>query len=123
MSLKLNEDMLIAAYEYFAASMPFSEWNLPPAEDVIFKVARTKRLYGWHQVEVTGRGKSRKLQHYITIAGKCGHTITLMQTMAHEMIHLCDDQNCLSRNAEHGPAFVKLAQEVSLHHGFDPMCL
>ncbi|TXH46983.1 MAG: hypothetical protein E6Q97_28260 [Desulfurellales bacterium] len=124
MSLLLNKAMMVAAYEFFAASKPFCDWNLPDAEEVEFVIAKTPSLYGWHQVEVTGRGKTRKLKHYITISiGRNGHTDTFMRTMAHEMVHLVDDQNCLSRNAEHGPAFKKLAREVAKHHGFDPLAM
>lgn len=124
MSLKISEDMLVALYEYFAASKPFSDWNMPPAEDVIFKVARTPHLYGWSQIAVEGRGRNRKVQHYITISGgRQAHTYTLMLTMAHEMIHVHQERVCVGSKTEHGPAFKKLAREVAKHHGFDPLAL
>lgn len=122
--MKLNIDMLQHLYEYFAASEPFRRWNLPPAEDVVFKVARTSTLYGWHQTAFVGRGKNRKLFHYVTIsAGKQAHTYTIATTMAHEMIHMVTDRTCKGLKAEHGPVFRKLARLVAKHHGFDPLAL
>ena len=123
-ALKINVDMMRAMYDYFAHSEPFASWNMPPVEDIKFHIKRTARLYGWYAVAVSGRGRNRKVEHHITISsGRHGHTDTFTRTMAHEMIHLIEERNCLSVNAAHGPVFKKLAQEVAEHHGFDPLAL
>ena len=47
-----------------------------------------------------------------------GHVVTLLATLAHEMIHL---RQHLTRDRElHGPRFKRMAARVCAAHGFDP---
>jgi hypothetical protein len=114
MTLKLTPEVLAAAYEFLCTTDPFKNWGLPDGDEIVFKVAKSKDLHGWHTVK---RGK-----HHIAIsAAGVGHTTSLIQTMAHEMIHLYETIAKLTpSNVQHGAAFKKLAARVCRIHGFDP---
>lgn len=117
MTLPLTPETLAAAYDYLRTTPPFSKWNLPEAEDVLFKVARTRHKQGWYQWD----GK----RHTITAStGRISHSLTLMALMAHEMIHLhLEEIGMESRagsNDTHNAAFRVLAARVCKFHGFDP---
>jgi hypothetical protein len=114
MTLPLDKEILAAAYDFLRTTPPFRTWNLPEAEDVKFKVVRTRRNYGryllangTHTIEVS--------------SGAVGHTTTLMTTLAHEMIHLHEwHANANRTGGEHTAAFKKWAAQVCRVHGFDP---
>jgi len=115
MTLPLNPAMLEAAYEYLRATPPFSSWNLPDGEDVKFQVLRTRRIYADYY--------RHKGKHIIRLTGKCGHTATLLVSMAHEMIHLHHKHAGIPMPGDgHGTAFKKHAARVCKYHGFDPQC-
>ena len=115
MNLPLSREMLAAAYDYLCTSPPFNKWNLPDSNEVVFKVARHPALRGWYQF-----GGSPK--HTIAISSRCiGTTHSLMATMAHEMIHLLQEEVSMDTpGSEHNLAFWKLADRVCKFHGFDP---
>lgn len=117
MTLPLTSEMMVAAYEYLRITPPFDKWNMPEAEDVLFKVARTRHKQGWYQWD----GK----RHTITGSqGKVGYTLTLIVLMAHEMIHLHLEETGMESRARsndtHNAAFRKFAAQVCKVHGFDP---
>lgn len=114
MSLPLNPEILEQAYEYLRATPPFREWNLPEGEDVTFKVARDRTLQGWYRME----GDT----HVIAVSSHLiGRTHSLIELMAHEMVHLHQrSANMETRDAQHNAAFLKLAERVARIHGFDP---
>lgn len=114
MTLHLTPEILRAAYDYLRVTQPFDSWNLPEGEDVRFKVTRSRRLFGCYYQDGS--------EHSIEIsARKHGHTLTLLMTMAHEMIHLHQLSTRMhSPKTIHNAAFNKLAAEVCECHGFDP---
>lgn len=114
MALPLTSEMLATAYEYLRSTPPFVAWNLPDADDVRFKVARTPKLRGWYVIEGD--------RHLIAISTGCvGYSLTLLMTMAHEMIHLFLNESGMDRTGgEHSAAFHKLGRQVCAVHGFDP---
>jgi len=116
-SLILTPENLATAYDYLRSTQPFSRWNLPDSEDVVFRVGRAPRSFGWYQWD-GGR-------HTITASEKAiGHTSTLMLIMAHEMVHLhLEATGMESRTGDtsiHNAAFRKCAAQVCRFHGFDP---
>lgn len=115
MTLPLNHEILAAAYDYLRATPPFRDWNLPEAEDVKFVVIRDPKTAGWHKIT---RGKD-----FIGVSSGCiGRTHSLMEVMAHEMIHLHQRDVCMdTRGVEHNAAFKKLVLKVAKFHGFDPL--
>lgn len=110
MTLKFTEDTLRAAYAFLDETPPFNRWNLPDAEDVIFRVVRTPAMHGWHNYL---EGK-----HQIGIS-RPKSTLNLIMTMAHEMVHVREWQLKV-RGPAHGAAFQKLAWQICGHHNFDP---
>ena len=113
MPLNLTPDVLRAAYDYLNATRPFVRWNLPDGDDVVFRVVRTPNLYAWYERK---RGR-----HLIAVSrSSVGHTPTLIETMAHEMIHLHEEANGAKTRGEHSAAFKRWAVQVCAVHGFDP---
>lgn len=115
MGIKLTPEVLAAAYDLLLTLEPFSEWNLPPSEDIKFKVDKSLSNRGWYLYD---NGK-----HTIGVSQRCcGHIKSLMAVMCHEAIHLHQQQNCLNTKAEHNKAFKIEADKISADYGFDP-CL
>lgn len=117
MSLPLDKETLAAAYDYLRTTPPFSRWNLPESEDVAFSVSKTTADFGYYRFD--GR------RHCINASsGKIGQTSTLMEFMAHEMIHLHLEQTGMESRRRtpttHNAAFRRFAAQVCKVHGFDP---
>jgi len=114
----LTPEMLEGAYEYLRVSPPFCHWDLPHADHVSFRVLGAKDRFGHF------RGRHRKAQgddgfsEIAISAGLVKSTDLLISTMAHEMIHLYQDETGTARG-HHNPKFRKLAKRVCAIHGFD----
>lgn len=115
MALPLNAEMLAHAYDYFCSSSPFNKWNLPPSEEVKFVVIRDPHTAGYHKMIGD--------KHIIGIStGAIGRTHSLMEVMAHEMIHAHQRETSMeTKGSAHNAAFNKLAANVCRVHGFDPL--
>ena len=116
MSLPLTPALLRAAYEYLRATPPFRGWGMPTGSAVKFQVLRTKDRHGDHYGFVGQPG------HVIRIsAGRIGRTHSLMEVMAHEMIHARQqERKTYTANTQHNAEFHKLAAVVCKVHGFEP---
>lgn len=111
--LPLTIDTLRAAYDYLATTPPFVRWNLPDGEDVTFRVVKSLDTRGWYR-----RVGQR---HTIGISRNCiGRTDSLMEVMAHEMVHLHEEQAGACGSGEHSRAFNRWAAQVCKWHGWDP---
>ena len=119
MTLPLNKEVLAAAYDYLASTEPFAQWNMPHSEDVVFKVSHSReKAYGWY---IAGRGEGEP-PHEIAVSSKyIGRTQSLMEVMAHEMIHLHQKQTAMHTSTVHNAAFKAIAAKVCALHGFDPL--
>ncbi len=116
--LALTPEMLEGAYEYLRVSPPFSAWGLPHADHVSFRVMGARDRYGHFR----GRHRKARGDDFSEIAISAGLVKTtdlLLSTMAHEMIHLYQDETGTARG-HHNPKFRKLAKRVCKIHGFDP---
>lgn len=114
MTLYFTPFTLRRAYQFLDATKPFQGWNLPDADDVVFRVIKDRQLQGYHDFK---RGR-----HIVGVsASVIGHTQSLILVMAHEMIHVHEQHTGLCKpGVEHSAAFKKLAQRVCAEHGFDP---
>ena len=117
MSLTLTPNMLAAAYDYLCETEPFSKWNLPDSEDVVFKVSKKQKEFGCYYLNADSKH---------TIEASCrsiSHTETLMKLMSHEMIHLyLEKMGWESKSTDantHNAAFRRFAAQVCRFHGFD----
>lgn len=112
--MKLTPHLLATSYRLLKATEPFNKWNLPSTEDIKFRVTRSRIWRGQHIW--TGR------QHEIEVSAGVNSTLhSLLETMAHEMIHVYEQHHGLCSRAEHSKAFHKLAARVCQYHrDFDP---
>lgn len=115
--LRLTPEMLEQAYEYLRASPPFCRWDLPSADEVCFRVLGARDRFGHF------RGRHRRAGENgfseIAISAQLVKSSNLLiATMAHEMIHLYQDENGAARG-HHNAEFRRLAKRVCAIHGFD----
>ena len=113
--LPLTPEVLAAAYDYLAACEPFNRWNLPDSDDITFRVVKSRKMFaqyvwdGTHTIEVS--------------SGTVGHTMTLLESMGHEMVHVHLRQTGMESKSSnpnvHNLPFRKLAAQVCRVHGFD----
>lgn len=112
--LPITPERLAGVYDMLRGFPPFSRWKLPPAEEVGFHVSKTNRWHAawWidgetHNIEVSEK--------------KHGHLRSLVESMAHEMIHVKQRiDKTETSGAEHNAQFRKLAKAVCKGLGFDP---
>lgn len=116
MTLRLTPELLRQAYDFLRAAAPISGWRLPPGEKVEFRVIRAHGILGQH-IYSTEVGC-----HRIDISERgAGHLISLIETMAHEMIHLRQSiDGTASAKAVHNAAFHRIAKRLCATLGFDP---
>ncbi len=111
--MKLTPAILEAAYDFLRATPPFRRWRLPPGEEVTFKVGLRDDERGYYQWAGS---------HAIGISAGCiGRTESLVETMAHEMIHLYQYHRGTDTSANHNAEFRRLVELVCRRHGFDPL--
>jgi len=109
--LTITYEMLVATYELLRTTPPFKGWKLPPSDEVSFHVIRTKECYGDH---------CYAKRHTIRVSYARHKTLRLLiETMAHEMVHMREIQLGVRQDVAHGKEFRKLAKIVCSRHGFD----
>ena len=111
MSLSLTPELMASAYSWLLLTPPFSRWTMPECNTVQFIVTRSRKAHGDH-LFVNGVHRIRMSAHSIQ------RTFALIETMAHEMVHVVCDRDGVK--GEHGPIFRKRAALVCEWHGFDP---
>ena len=113
MALLLNAEVAAHCWDLVNAASPtLRSWNLPPSEDIKFKIINRQDRYGHHEV-IGG-------VHHIAISKPCVSTfITLISTLVHEAIHIHQDQTGLPRRDDKiFSAFAdKLCKELMLDRG------
>lgn len=111
--LPITPERLAGVYEMLRAFPPYNRWQLPPAEEVKFHILKTTQLHAdW------GIAGGR---HHIRVSKtKHGHLSSLVESMAHEMIHARQRIAKTETNgAEHNAEFHVLAKRVCKAFGFD----
>ncbi|WP_448043805.1 hypothetical protein [Bradyrhizobium liaoningense] len=115
MPLPLTSETLAAAYDYLKTTPPFRGWNMPESDEVKFIVAKFRDDFAQYRWD----GK----QHTVSVSvNAVGQTSTLIEKMAHEMIHLhLEDSKMETRGTKntHSIWFRKFAAQVCRIHGFD----
>lgn len=113
MSLILTRETLGAAYDLLELTAPFDKWNLPPSEEVKFVLTKDKHRRAECMVEGP--------DYTISVSAVCiGRLDSLLESVAHEMVHLHMWRQSINEKDYHGPGFRKLAGQVCKVHGFDP---
>lgn len=105
--------MLEACYDFLREADPFHRWKLPDGETIEFHVIRSNRFRGWHEFD----GES----HKVGISDRWhSHTASIVETMAHEMIHIRQAiRGTTTKNTQHNAEFHRIADRVCRIHGFD----
>jgi len=113
--MRLNRDVLRAAYDYLDSTEPFCHWNLPDSNEVVFKVGRQNGHRGKYALYDDGGHEIQIMETAVK------DTLELMTVMAHEMVHMFQCESGMSKrsNIGHGPAFRKLARRICKVHAFD----
>jgi hypothetical protein len=115
--LHLTPEALENAYEYMRVTLPFRRMNLPHADELVFRVMGARDRYGHFK----GRIKDNSDLNEIALSQTKVHsTDVLMQTMAHEMIHLHQHEKGSCTRGVHNAQFQRIAARVCRIHGFDP---
>lgn len=105
--------MAATAYEFVATTPPFAKWGLPSADEVEFFVTDDKLHFGQY-----GEGATVRHRIYISNAN-IGTPAKLIETMAHEMLHMRQAIAKTDTKKEHNAEFVRLAKQVCRLHAYD----
>jgi hypothetical protein len=111
--LPLTPARLAGVYEMLRAFPPYNRWSLPPSAKIKFHVLNTPHLHGDWWIDGS--------KHHIRLSKKKhGHLSSLVESMAHEMIHARQRVNRTETSgAEHNAEFHRLAKLVCKRFGFD----
>lgn len=106
--------MMASAYEYLRTTRPFAGWRLPHADEVEFHVTRHRDRDGDHCMYPDGTHRIRASAPRVTT------TDSLMQLIAHELIHLYQDGILKSRSSNpHDKQFHRFARAICRIHGWE----
>lgn len=117
-ALHITPELMALTYELLRATKPFNKWSLPPAAAVEFTTNRSLDARGWYTYHAHRKKKS---VHEISVSVNCiGNLKSLVEVMAHEMIHLEERISCtLTPGAMHNKAFMRKAMHVCRVHSMD----
>jgi len=103
--VNITPNQVAACYEMLRAFPPFSKWKLPEAESVAFHTRQLRNCHGVYQWD----GKT----HNITISTALVDShASLVDTVAHEMIHLYQELRGTVTKTMHNPEFHQLSRRV-----------
>jgi hypothetical protein len=112
MTLPLTPQRLAATYECLRVFPPFNRLKLP--DDVKLIVSQHRDRFGQYTSDLRGE------KHYISIsAKKHGHFDSVVQTLAHEMIHLHQGVAKTYTRAQHNSEFHRIAKRACRLFGWD----
>jgi hypothetical protein len=112
--LIITPDIVEATYELLRVTPPFNKWRLPPGDAVEFRVTASCTMMG--TCDVHAAAPCIELSERLH-----GHLSTVLQTVAHEMLHLWQDGRRARRlTVAHNAEFRRVAQRIARIHGFDP---
>lgn len=115
MTIPLTKDTLKAIYDLLRETPPFCKWNLPEPEEITFVISKSRDYYGYYDYNHSTKA------HTIGIsANKNGYLQPLIETMAHELVHVHERLTGMCKPSEHSAAFKRIAAQVCKIHGFDP---
>lgn len=109
MALVWDTETLTAGYELLRGTKPFKRWKLPPARELNFRVSQGD-LYAWYVHNDKELSVSQRKNHRLS---------SMLQSMAHEMVHLYLARKGVKHWDKHGAEFNRLARSVCKHHGFE----
>jgi len=112
-TLHLTPDTLAGVYDLLRATKPFHRWGLPSRDAIRFRTYRSKAERG--TLERDGEQVVLSVSELSN-----GHLYSVIETIAHEMVHLRLLRLGVKSWERHGARFDHLAKAVCAAHGFDP---
>lgn len=114
--MHLTPEILAGAYEYLRTTPPFRRWKLPHADEVRFRVSATISPRAFYLYD-----RAKDPPHEIVLSAKRhGTTHSIMETMAHEMLHLHQElRGTAHHNNQHNAEFHHLNKRLCAYHGWD----
>jgi len=110
MSEWITDQSIKDTYSMLRRLPPFNQWNLPPAYKIKFKVIPDFKFMGEMHMKPYKMLIGTKHQE---------HFVTLVTTVAHEMIHLALYLEGVPSYNVHGRKFKEKAHQVGALYGFD----
>lgn len=112
--MKLNATILRNLYSTLYCCDPFKRWNLPLPEEIRFIADDDTTTLGTYLHD----SGDDQYQHTITISkARCGHIMTVLSTLCHEMIHMSRYKT--DKWTHHDKEFRRRATMVGLELGLD----
>lgn len=108
MSFPLRPEHLAAMYDCLRILPPFSEWKLPESDAVEFRTPA-----------INDFGEFREPNIITVSSARHAHFDTIMQTLAHEMIHLQQHITKTENKYQHNADFKRKAKRVASNFGWD----
>lgn len=97
-------------YRYLSGFAPFKDWQLPDAARIDFVVNRSQQMQGEYDVD----------PHTIKVSSYfCKTWNDVIETVAHEMVHLACEKHGHYSHADHCPQFRRLARSVCRAFGWN----
>jgi predicted SprT family Zn-dependent metalloprotease len=106
MKFKVTKKLLVKTYEYLLECRYFSK--LPPSHDIVFKVFKSNKYLGFFE----------DTPNTIMVSKKCANNSEVLQTMAHEMVHLLLEIKGNTKHYDHDDNFDILANKICKYYGF-----
>lgn len=110
--MHVTPETMEAAYRLLLTTLPFRRWNLPHPDRICFRVLVTRERFG-HWIAYTGSPYVGE----IAVSTKVKTAALLVEVIAHEMVHMRQDD--LGLRDHHGAGFKRLAALVCRRHGWD----
>lgn len=108
--MRLSAQDLVQAYEFLYCRPPFAKWELPSSEQVHFRVIRSRMQMGEYDVD----------PHTIMVSCRtCENWLQVLETVAHEMVHMACELKDYPNHPEHDKHFKRLAKQVCTAFGWE----
>lgn len=109
--MHITPENMEASYRLLLTALPFRNWRMPHPDDVEFIVSLHRDRRAHHCAYKDG------IRHEISVSANEVKSLHLLnETMAHEMIHIRQDQ--LGLRDHHGASFQRMAKLVCRRNGF-----
>jgi predicted SprT family Zn-dependent metalloprotease len=110
MQAPLTPERLAATYDYLRTWPPFCRWGLPVSDEIRFRTTERKDLCGQFKPDPLEIMVSTSLHWKME---------SLIQTMAHEVIHLHQHLAKTENRSQHNAEFKRIAKAICKQYGWD----
>lgn len=113
--MKLNPEIVRHAYSSLSCAYPFTKWKLPLPQEVDFQIIHDPELLGSYMWDC-----GEDYEHTITISSaRCLFFMTMLSTLAHEMVHCSFHRQKGDKWLHHGIEFRRRCKLVGESLGLD----